>query len=90
MMLESQPQTTLKCRHGLENKSSLVSNHLWVSLVPSEFVNDFADGRGAGYNNHPAWFVDISKDEFTIIKQESGMDPLAVLSKTCKDLKVIE
>lgn len=89
-MLESQPQTSLKYLHALENKASLVSNHSWVSLVPSEFVNDFSDGQGAGYNNHPAWFVDISKDEITIIKQDSGMDPLAVLSKACKDLIIIE
>lgn len=70
----------------LNSSKDFVSNHRWVSSVPPNFVNEFADGKESGYNNYPAWFMDIEKDRITIIKQESGIDPLAALSKACKYL----
>lgn len=61
-----------------------------VSSVPPEFLNDLANGKNSGYGNHPAWFIDIGKDRITVIKQESGMDPLAALSKACEYFMIIE
>lgn len=90
MILGSRAQRTVNCREGLNSKISLGSNHRWTSIVPPNFVNDFAVGDGSGYENYPAWFMDIAKDRVTIIKQESRMNPLAALSEACKDLIIIE
>lgn len=34
--------------------------------------------------------MDIGKDRITIIKQDSGMNPLAALSEACKYLMIFE
>ncbi|KAL2291479.1 hypothetical protein FJTKL_12871 [Diaporthe vaccinii] len=53
--------------------------------VPPNFLQDLEAGKESGYENHPAWFVNISKDRVNIIKQESGMDPLVAPSKAFQD-----
>lgn len=63
-----------------------VADHRSTSLVPPDFLDCLADGKESGYQNHPAWFIDIRKDQIGIVKQESGMDPLAALSKACEYL----
>ncbi|KAG6355043.1 hypothetical protein INS49_004124 [Diaporthe citri] len=55
--------------------------------LPPNFLDDLAAGKESGYEDHPAWFMDIGKDRITIIKQESGMDPLVALSKAFQDSK---
>lgn len=54
-----------------------------MSLVPPEFFDDLKNGKESGYENYPAWFLDIGKDRINISRQESGMDPLVALSKAC-------
>lgn len=59
-------------------------NNYLISIVPSGFLDDLVDGKECGYENYPAWFMDIAKDGVTIVKMDSGMDPLAALSKACE------
>lgn len=61
-----------------------IPNHHLTLSVPPDLLDDLTTGKESGYENYPAWFVDIGKDRVTIIKQESGMDPLVALSKACK------
>lgn len=54
------------------------------SSVTPDFLDDFFNGTVSGYENYPAWFVDVGKNRINIVRQESGMNPLAALSKACK------
>lgn len=63
---------------------SLIAYNDFNPLVPSGFLDDLDKGKKSGYENYPAWFLDITKNGVTIVKKESGMDPLVALSKACE------
>lgn len=59
--------------------------------MPSDVLGDhLVRNANVTRNSRPAWFMDIDETRIRIVRQESGIDPLSVLSKGYRPSLVLD
>lgn len=72
-------------------QSHLAFSQAYVLLVPSEPLQEsLVRNASVTSNGRPAWFMNIDQTRIRIERQESGIDPLSMFSKSNRPSLMLE